>query len=430
MDSLLRRNDLNGLLIHSLLEPAVIINKQGTICSENQAWLELRTRNDANVRGVSSDQFLDLYKDQDKFTVGIVSVLTGGLPAFHYDAVHPSKEGDQFFTIRVTPIKNEHSNIEGALIVYCNITAQKKLEQTLRNGAEQYRLIAEHSQDTIKVTDIHGKIEYASPSHKKIFDYMDETTDIFEFIHPDDVEKFKSIYQDILQTKESQMLEFRKKYSDGVWGWLEASCSPVMSEEGTVQNIIVVSRDISDRKKYERELEYMAFHDFLTGLYNRRKIRMFMEEALLEASQAGQRVGFIIMDLDKFKTINDTYGHDVGDLMLKEFSRRLLHCRREGDAVGRLSGDEFAIVLKDLKGDEDVNYYIRQFMCSLTEPCFLPDTEYNIQVCSSAGYAIYPDHGDTVVKLVKHADIQLYKEKRRRIKLGIPRKTFKKFQIK
>lgn len=417
MDALLQNGiGLHQFVLNSLLEPAVIIDKEGIIVAVNEAWLGTPVHSGGQLDVYPGRIFWNLYADHADLKTETMKVLMAELIKYSQKISYDSYDGSQTFAVRTTPIKDDQSEVLGALIVYFNITVQKELEQIFKTGAEQYRLIAEHSKDMIKVTNVRGRIEYASPSHELILGYNDET-DIFEYIHPDDLASFENVYREILQTKGSYELELRKKHIQGDWVWLGAAFSPVLSDEGIVQNIIVVSRDISERKQYQLELERMAYYDFLTGLYNRRKIRMLMEEALEEASSNGEKFAILIMDLDKFKQINDTHGHDIGDIVLKEFASRLLQNKGETGVVGRLSGDEFVVLMKLVNGKDDIHHFIQQFQKTLIEPCIIPNSECSIQIKSSVGYSIYPDHGITVWNLFKHADIALYKEKRKRIKV-------------
>jgi len=283
---------------------------------------------------------------------------------------------------------------------------------------EQYKHFANHCHDMIELTDIHGNVEYASPSYFEILGYSDET-DIFMNLHPDDQHRIRDILNMVVQSGDSMMVECRKRAKDGKWVWVETSASPITTDKGGIRNILFITRDISDRKQYQHELERMAYHDHLTGLYNRRKMKIIMEELLEEAKIANEKFAILIMDLDKFKSINDTYGHDVGDLVLKEFASRLLQNKLDRDAVGRLSGDEFSVVLWNVDGKLDVDYYVQRIRHAFAQPCILAGLESGIPIKSSIGYAIYPDHGDSVKVLFKQADVSLYKEKRKRHQLRL-----------
>ncbi|MED4599376.1 diguanylate cyclase [Paenibacillus validus] len=412
LDALLRTCRLNSLIIESLSEPAVFINKQGAIHFVNQSWINFPIHSGEKLDAYLGIRYLNLYDGDDDLKQGIARVMSG-LPSYKHEFAVQINEDKQYFLMKATPIEDHGTGILGVFMIYFNITNQKKLEQMLRKKEEQYRLIEEHSQDMIKITDIHGKIEYVSPSHQHHTGHCNDEFDIFHYLHEDDVIKLKETYREMIQTKDSYVLEIRNKIRNGQWVWYEAACSPILSDEGEVHQILIVSRDITVRKQTMQELEFMAYHDYLTGLYNRRKIKLILDETLEEAVRQNEDFALLIMDIDQFKTINDTYGHDVGDMVLKEFSNRLLNCKREGDFVGRLSGDEFTVIMKNIHGKQEITAFIHLFLQSLGDPFPVPDLNDGIIVNSSIGYSIYSEHGTNMMKLFKHADIALYKAKKK-----------------
>ncbi|OMD40688.1 sensor domain-containing diguanylate cyclase [Paenibacillus odorifer] len=284
----------------------------------------------------------------------------------------------------------------------------------LGGNYEQFKQIVENSKDTIKIVDICGRIIYASRSHQYVYGcdaikYIGKS--VFESVHPDDLSGFRSAFEAVVNKNESVISEMRKFHKEGHYIWLEASCSPVVNADGEVQSVIVVTRDIGDRKEYEKNLEYMAYHDFLTGLYNRRKFIQIFENLLINAEERHLKLGVLTMDLDHFKRMNDHLGHDAGDKLLQEFSKRLLACKRDKDLIGRLSGDEFAILIFDILGESEIREWRDRITASLEEPCVLNNSQYNISV--SIGSAIFPENGRSVSELMKFADLALYDMKRK-----------------
>jgi diguanylate cyclase (GGDEF)-like protein/PAS domain S-box-containing protein len=286
------------------------------------------------------------------------------------------------------------------------ITNQKKLEQ------EQFKIIAENSRDLIKIIDIEGYIVYASPSHMYILGQDPKGfhgRSVSDSIHPNDLSKLENAIREILNNSEAAVVELRKQHKQGHWIWLEASCSPVVNVDGEVQSIVLVTRDISERKEYEKKLEFMAYHDFLTGLYNRRRLIHKFTISIEQATEKNQKLAFLIMDLNKFKWINDNLGHDAGDIVLQEFSKRLMSCKREGDIIGRLGGDEFALLMNDLRDEYEVFEIIDRILAALKEPCVIKNDMYHIS--TSIGVSLFPEHGHSPSQLLKSSDIALYKAK-------------------
>ncbi|TJY41939.1 diguanylate cyclase [Cohnella pontilimi] len=407
MDTLFHASDLHQLVFDSLFEPAVIINRDGIIKSVNPAWRQFPWFDDETLENYLDQSYLELYQDQENLLAGITRVLQATEMTYNQKVIH----GAYSFTVNIMPLKNQGSEVIGALIVYMNTTEQTKLEEIFVTGAKQFRLIAEHSNDMITVTDATGNVEYVSPSHEVILGYIDQSN-IFDSVHPEDAVRFKRLSNEILETKESRKLELRKKHRNGNWIWVETVCSPVLSDENKVQNLVFITREITDRKQLQNELERMAYYDFLTGLYNRRRMRMAMDEVLESSAKNDEQFAILIMDLDKFKWINDSHGHDAGDLVLKEFANRLLSCKGDTEIVGRLGGDEFCVVMNAVHGRESIHQFIHRFQQALIEPYTFPNTDESILIKSSVGYALYPSHGDSVKSLLKYADNALYKEKR------------------
>jgi diguanylate cyclase (GGDEF)-like protein/PAS domain S-box-containing protein len=398
-------------LLFSLYDPALILDHNGAVVSVNPSWLEVNN----SIRNLLNNKEL---------IHGAREVLSSRISSFKLETSIYIEARELCYVIRATPI-TEESEIVGVLIVFYDITDQKKLEREMERSSLQFKLIAEHSNDMIKITDACGNVEYASPSHEKILGYTDQSN-IFEYAHPQDADILRDAYIQIVRNKVPQQLQIRKKHKDGTWVWVETVCSPVLANDGSVQNVVLITRDITERKQYQTKLEQMAYHDYLTGLFNRRRIKMEMEKVLDYASGGNKKFAFLIMDIDKFKLINDTYGHDIGDMVLQQFSNRLLECRRDTDIVGRLSGDEFAVVMKQVRGREDVQVFIDRFQFALLQPFLVPDLEIPLHIRSSIGYSIYPDHGCSVKELFKQADISLYQEKKKpykAIKSGYKRRA-------
>ncbi|GGA26185.1 sensor domain-containing diguanylate cyclase [Paenibacillus physcomitrellae] len=414
-------SNLEKSILNSMLEPALVIDTEGSILAANHAWNNQPFHVSESVRQESlGKNFIKHFADVP-LQRGISRVFQDQIGVFFRKISYLDGREAYTFICRVTPIKNENSETLGALIVFYDLTNHTLLEQYYKQGIEKYRNISLFSRDLIKITDMNGNVEYESPSHHDVLGYINEAN-IFMKVHPDDISRLKEVYAEVGNCRDSVKVEVRKQHKDGQWMWIEAVCSPIFSEEGEVESCLIISRDISERKKMELEMEQMAFFDSLTGIYNRRKIKQIMEEVLDEARLSESGAAFLIMDLDKFKDINDNFGHDAGDAVLQEFAKRIMSCRREGDYVGRLSGDEFTVVMKGVRSRGDIYEFIKLFKDSLRPSILLPDGFTRLKIRSSVGFGIYPDHGSTTSELFKHADVALYKEKRRKSRYNVSRR--------
>jgi len=180
-------------------------------------------------------------------------------------------------------------------------------------------------------------------------------------------------------------------------------------EDGNVTGFQVVARDITAMKQAEEKIQQMAYHDSLTGLPNRKLFSDRLGIALAQAQRNQKGVAISMLDLDNFKNVNDTLGHDVGDLLLKAAAERLSAALRKGDTVARFGGDEFVLILPDLKGIEDVIQVAQKIVDSFRKP-FLIDT-HQLVVTTSIGIAVYPHDGTDEGILLKNADIAMYQVK-------------------
>ena len=195
----------------------------------------------------------------------------------------------------------------------------------------------------------------------------------------------------------------------------DGSCFPMEMETSQMQIgertfTIACVRDISERKAYTEALGHQALHDALTGLPNRTLFGDRMDQAIASADRAGEPRGVLMMDLDGFKQVNDTLGHDHGDTLLREVGKRLVAALRETDTVARLGGDEFGILLDgatDLAAAATAAWKIQQ----ACEPEFVIDDEV-VHVSASIGIALFPEHGRTTADLLRRADLAMYDAKR------------------
>jgi diguanylate cyclase (GGDEF)-like protein len=188
------------------------------------------------------------------------------------------------------------------------------------------------------------------------------------------------------------------------------SINAVLDHDNNVVHYIGAFKDITLQLRKFEEVEQMAYHDALTGLPNRILFNDRLAQGLRQADRKKQMVGLCFLDLDKFKPVNDNYGHKVGDLLLVEVACRLRESIREGDTVARLGGDEFALVITDLASISE----LEEVLMRILEKCRAPFTiqQYSgISVSASIGVCIYPDNEATAEKLLKAADTAMYQAK-------------------
>ncbi len=202
----------------------------------------------------------------------------------------------------------------------------------------------------------------------------------------------------------------RNYRKDGTGYWSDLFISPLRDDAGAIINFVVAQYDISAVMRFEAELEYQARHDALTGLANRNLLHERLERAIAHAREGGTELWVVFIDLDRFKFVNDTLGHDAGDLMLKALADRISHAVRDSDTVARMGGDEFMLVLPEGPGGRGASMaVIEDIMAAIAAP--LTIQSYEFFLTCSIGVAAYPGDGDSVETLAKHADIAMYHAK-------------------
>ena len=277
---------------------------------------------------------------------------------------------------------------------------------------DRFRAMAQNAAELVSITDPEGTFQYLSPSLHTLLGYRPEDligTSAFDLVHPDDVPRATAVLTDLLTNPGRAMsIEMRVRNADGQWRHFEAVCNNLL-ETPSVAGIVVNSRDITERKLLENELAHQAFHDVLTGLANRALFRDRVEHALARASRAGTTgsVGVLFLDLDDFKTINDSLGHAAGDHVLVEVGQRILSCLRPGDTAARLGGDEFAVLLEDVSPQE-ATIVADRMRGVLAERLVVQRKELSLR--ASVGIALARPH-DGAEDLLRNADVAMYAAK-------------------
>ncbi len=184
---------------------------------------------------------------------------------------------------------------------------------------------------------------------------------------------------------------------------------PLFNDDGSRRGLVLVGRDVTERKLAAARIHHLAHHDALTALPNRVLFQERLRSALLQAKRNGHRVALMFLDLDKFKDINDTLGHHIGDLLLKAVAKRLQRCVRETDTVARLGGDEFAIILTNLDGPVGATAVAEAVIGAIADPFGLE--EHEVLTSTSVGITLFPDDADDADQLLKNADLAMFRSK-------------------
>ncbi|PLS01355.1 sensor domain-containing protein [Neobacillus cucumis] len=235
-----------------------------------------------------------------------------------------------------------------------------------------------------------------------------------ELLHPSDKDQVLHQLHSI-ENGQPAKLEYRIRTPFGGHKWIFDYITPIYDEHQVLLRYDRVIMDIDHQKRTEEELKYLAFHDFLTGLPNRRKFNEELQRALGEAKRKNYFVGVLFIDIDRFKDINDSLGHKMGDIFIQTMAKRLKENLRSDDLLSRQGGDEFVILLKDLPDRHVIDQMAMRISRVISEPIKLLDHEYRLSV--SIGTSIFPDHGQEADVLMMRADHAMYLAKEN--KMGI-----------
>jgi len=211
----------------------------------------------------------------------------------------------------------------------------------------------------------------------------------------------------MLNAQKTTTLEFRHIHSNKSWLWLEGKISLVLDDDGKAKHFLLVAREVMERKLFEERLRYLAFHDTLTNLPNRRLFKTKLVQWINDANKFGQMIAVMYIDIDRFKEVNDTLGHDIGDKLLCQFSQRIKACLRKSDILARLGGDEFCILLMVNQKKDAINI-AKRIIHDIQAKWKIES--YEFITTSSIGIAFY-EQGMDDETLLKRADMALYQAK-------------------
>jgi diguanylate cyclase (GGDEF)-like protein/PAS domain S-box-containing protein len=300
---------------------------------------------------------------------------------------------------------------EGSFVaIFDNITERKQIERALRQAEEKYRAIFQDSVIGMFQSTPGGRYINANPAMAHMLGYdspqelVASITDISQqvYVDPTSREKLARLLREQGLVKNFECAVYRK---DGSKMWFSANVRAV-SEDGVLVGYEGTNEDITARKAAEERIQFLAYYDALTGLPNRTLLQDRLGKALAGARRQKCKIAFLFLDLDGFKIINDSLGHSVGDLLLKEVAERLNTWGREQDTVARLGGDEFLIMLTQVKELADVAVAAERLMDAMTAEFVVQGRSLNISC--SIGVSIFPEHGADCETLIKNADSAMY----------------------
>jgi diguanylate cyclase (GGDEF)-like protein/PAS domain S-box-containing protein len=303
--------------------------------------------------------------------------------------------------------------VTGLVVLRQLLTVRENLrllaEHAARQNEARFRSLVQHSSDVIIITRVDGTVRFVSPSVTRVFGYdpseMLRQT-LSEMLHPDDRERAATFFRSAAQAPGvSGPVEWRFRQPDGSWLPAEILATNLLHDP-SVKGVVLNTRDVSERRRLEEQLTHQAFHDPLTGLANRALFRDRVSHALALAQRRASPVTVLFLDLDDFKTVNDSLGHAEGDRLLIAVAERFLACARTADTVARLGGDEFAILIEGTDGRDGLP---DRLAAAMSHPFTLSGNQVRVTASIGVASATTDDSADD---LLRNADMAMYAAKR------------------
>ena len=298
--------------------------------------------------------------------------------------------------------------------VALDISDRKQAESALIQREQRFRSLIENATDITIILDAEGIFRYISPSVKRILGYAPHQAigrSALGTVHPDDCAAIaQTLHKALENPKRSESpVEYRVRHRNGSWCYVEAVATNLLHDPA-VNGIVINCHDITQRKLAEAQLLHDAFHDGLTGLPNRALFTDRLEHALRLAKRRKDYLfAVLFLDLDRFKVVNDSLGHAIGDQLLVAIARRLETCLRAGDTVARLGGDEFVLLLEDIDGVNEATSIVNRLQKQITSPILLDGHE--VFITASIGIALSSGEYLEPTNLLRDADTAMYRAK-------------------
>lgn len=338
-------------------------------------------------------------------------IYTTGKPVRGVFYKYARKDGSmRYAEIAGFPLCNPKSEIIGFRGIGRDITEQKLLEEALRRSEERYRTVMEEIDEWYFETNLSGDLVFVNGAISRDLEYFPDSSapvNFRVFFDEKEADRIYDTFHQVYKTGrpvKNYPLEFVRK--DGRRTFAEISILPVRDQAGKICEFRGVGHDITERKKSEEQIRYLATHDGLTGLPNRVLFNQILQHAIRSAKRYGRMFAVFFIDLDRFKMINDTLGHDAGDQLLREVAARFKQTLRTVDTIARLGGDEFVVLIEEIEDLSYVTTVARKILSAVLQPITIMGEE--CRVTASIGVSSYPKDGEDEQSLMKNADIAMY----------------------
>ena len=350
----------------------------------------------------------DVYKGSPHLLTPVSRALAGEAVSFVNDM------GVAIFEIQLTPLFDEAGQPNGLIGLLIDITARVKAERALQERERRFRALTENASDLVLILDATGVCRYASPSHKRVLGYEPESligVSVLDLVPHEDLSEVVTALANPQKDNEVTRRLIRIRHASGLFVTLEYVGLNCLNDDA-IQGFVINARDVTEQLAMQEILKHQASHDALTNLPNRTLLLERLEQVINTIEQSTDEtkssVALLTMDIDRFKEINDTFGHHHGDLLLQEVSTRLLNATIESAAVARLGGDEFALLIP-VRNADCVQRVISKLTTVFEKSYVIAEQPLLVQ--ASIGVVLYPTHGMDALTLLRRADVAMYNAK-------------------
>ena len=341
-------------------------------------------------------------------------VLLGETVSLEQMLAQPSGE-ERWESVHYAPNRDAEGRVIGIYAVHTDVHGQKLNEEALRRANW---MLSSHINNTplaVLEWDRDSRLVRWSPQAERLFGWRAEEVlgmpiDANPLIHEADRDDLAGLHARLMSGEAPRSTgQTRNHRKDGETIWCEWYHSCLLDDRGNIVSILSFVQDVSTRIQAEERLHHMATRDALTGLPNRLLLHERLAQAIAQAKRGGSRVGVLFIDLDRFKNVNDTLGHRIGDELLRAVSRALTGALRETDLLARLGGDEFMVIVEDFDELAVLGRIAQKLLDAVSQPFQI--AEHELYVTSSIGISVFPDDSDDPEELLKHADVAMYRAK-------------------
>ena len=397
-------------ILESIEDGYYEVDHAGNFTFFNDSMCVLLGYSREEMMGMNNRRYIDKENARKLFQT-FNQVYTTGEPAKAFDWQVVRKDGTKrYIEASISLRKDSSGNRVGFRGITRDITERKKMEEAIQKSEERYRTILDEMEDGYFEVDLAGNYIFINDAITRHLGYPKEElidTSFRDQVAKEDLGKIYKAFGNICLTgSPERAISYKVLRKDGTTGFSEMTGFPLKDQKGDIIGFRGIGRDVSVRKRMEEEILYQATHDALTGLANRMLFSQMMHHAIETAKRYKKQFAVLFIDLDRFKVINDTLGHDAGDQLLKEIAARLRQILRSADLIARLGGDEFVILIEEVGDISQAATVAHKIIVGVIKPVTIMGQE--CRITASIGISMYPKDAEDEQTLMKNADMAMY----------------------